>query len=92
MLTNRLKKIKSVHDLRTEKIRLRYEYMRAEESLNDSLYAIENLFTVFSMVRKAGSRLQSAYNIFTTVSGFLNRFFGKKRKKEHHADESPPEQ
>lgn len=87
MLTASLKKIKTIQDLRTEKLRLRYETMRAEDALNDSLYAIERMFFIFTFMRKASNSFQHAYNIATSVSSFISRIFGKKQRKQDHQEE-----
>ena len=91
MLTGSLKKIKTLHDLRTEKLRLRYESMRAEDALNDSLHAIERMFTIFTLMQRAGTGFQYAYNMATGISSFFSRIFGKKRKKKHSGDHSAEE-
>ncbi len=87
MLLASLKQINTLQDLRTEKLRLRYETMRAEDALNDSLYAIERMFFIFTFMRKASNSFQHAYNIATSVSGFFSRIFGKKQKNQDHTEE-----
>lgn len=80
MLSGSLKRIKTLQDLRTEKLRLRYESMRAEDALNDSLFAIERMFSIFNLMQKAGTSFQYAFNMATSISSFFGRIFGKKRK------------
>lgn len=91
MLTASLKKIKTMQDLRTEKLRLRYESLRAEDALNDSLHAFESLFSIFTIMRKASHSFQYAFNLATGVSSFFSRIFGKKHKKSQYTQESSPE-
>ncbi len=91
MLLASLKKINTLQDLRTEKLRLRYETIRAEDALNDSVHAIERMFFIFTFMRKASSSFQHAYNIATSVSSFISRIFGKKHKKDHHSEDPSPE-
>ncbi len=87
MLSKTLKKIKSTQDLRAEKLRLRYEALRAEDAMNDSLAATEKLFTFFSAMRKAGSNVRYVMNAFSGISRIFGRLFGKKS----HTEESPSE-
>ena len=81
-LSKTLRKIKSTQDLRAEKLRLRYEALRAEDALNDSLAATEKLFTFLSAVRKAGSNLRHVMNVFSGINRIFGRLFGKKSKAE----------
>jgi hypothetical protein len=87
MLTSSLKKIRTMQDLRTEKLRLRYESLRAEDALNDSLSALDNMFSLYTFIRKAGHSFQYAFNLATGISNFFSRFFGKKHKKKDHKQE-----
>ncbi len=82
MMINSLRKIKTVQDLRVEKIRLRYEMLKAEDKFNDSLHATERLFTIFTFIRNAGGALRQAYRIISGVNSFINNLFGKKSKQE----------
>ena len=82
MLSKSLGNIKTLHDLRMEKVRLRYESMRAEDAMNDSLGAIGRMFTVFTFIQKTGRRLRFAYGIFSGIAGLASRFLYKKVKKE----------
>jgi hypothetical protein len=90
MLAASLKKIKTMQDLRTEKLRLRYESLRAEDALNDSLHAFESVFSIFTVMRKASHSLQYAFNLASGVSSFFSRIFGKKHKKNQHTHEPSP--
>ncbi len=82
MLSESLRKIKTPHDIRMEKVRLRYESMRAEDAMNDSLGAVGKMFAVFSYIRKTGRRLRFVYGIFSGIAGLVGRFVHKKVKKE----------
>ena len=82
MLSDKLKKVKNPQDLRLLKVRLQYEAMRAEDDLNKSLHATEELFTIVSVVRKAGDNVRNAFSIITSISSFFGRIFKKKQKKE----------
>ena len=83
MMIDSLRKIKTLQDIRVEKIRLRYEMLKAEDKLNDSLQATERLFTVFTFIRNAGGTLRKTYRVFTGISSFINSLFGKKSKQEN---------
>ncbi len=83
-----LRKIKTVQDIRVEKIRLRYQMLKAEDKFNDSLHATEQLFTIFTFIRNAGGAMRQAYRIFSGVNSFINNLFGKKNK---HGKPSPHE-
>ena len=92
ILSDKLKKVKSPQDLRVLKVRLQYEAMRAEDDLNKSLHATEELFTIVSVVRKAGENFRNAFSIISSISSFFGRIFKKKQKKENpsHEEEYHP--
>ncbi len=81
ILSERLKKIKTPHDIRMEKVRLRYESMRAEDAMNDSLGALGRMFTVFSFIKKTGHRLRFIYSMVSGITRLAGRFLYKKVKK-----------
>ncbi len=92
MLSDKLKKVKTPQDLRVLKVRLQYEAMRAEDDLNKSLQATEELFTIVSVVRKAGNNIRHAFSIINSISSFFGRIFKKKQKQEdpsHEEDYHP---
>lgn len=82
MLSKSLRNIKNLHDLRIEKVHLRYESMRAEDAMNDSLSAIGKMFTVFTFIQKTGRRLKFVYGIFSGIAGLVSRFLYKKVKRK----------
>lgn len=81
MLSDKLKKVKTPQDLRVLKVRLHYEAMRAEDDLNKSLHAIEDLFTIVTVARKAGDKIRYAFSIASSISSFFGRIFKRKQKK-----------
>ncbi len=88
ILSDSLKKIRSLQDLRAEKYRLRYEAMRAEYELNGSIEAIGKAYTMLSYIRRAGTAASRAFNIATSLSRFIYNIFQKKTSRK----EPPPEQ
>ncbi len=82
ILSDKLKKVKTPQDLRVLKVRLQYEAMRAEDDLNKSLHATEELFTIVSVVRKAGNNIRHAFSVISSISSFFSRIFKKKQQKE----------
>ncbi len=92
MLSDKLKKAKTPQDLHVLKVRLQYEAIRAEDNLNKSLHATEELFTIVSVVRKASDNIRHAFSIINSISSFFGRIFKKKQKKEdpsHEEDYHP---
>ncbi len=82
MLSESLRNIKTLHDIRMEKVRLRYESMRAEDAMNDSLGALGRMFTVFSFIQKTGHRLRFIYSVVSGITSLVGRFLYKKVKKK----------
>ncbi len=84
ILSESLRNIKTLHDIRMEKVRLRYESMRAEDAMNNSLGALGKLFTVFSFIQKTGRRMRFVYTIISGITSLIGRFVYKKVRKEDH--------
>ncbi len=82
MIPDHLQKVKTPHDLRVLKVRLQYQAMRAEDDLNKSLHAIEELFTIVTVARKAGDKIRYAFSIASSISSFFGRIFKRKQKKD----------
>lgn len=88
MLSDSLKKIRSMQDVRAEKYRLRYEAMRAEYKLNASMEAVGRVYSMLSYIRRAGKVASHSFNIATSVSRFIYSFFQKKTSRS----DPPPDQ
>ncbi len=82
-----LKDIKSIHDIKVQKARMRYEALLAENKMMESFRAIEQLFTFISNIRRASAGLRQVYHVFSKISSFFGRLFGKSEKEKAPAEE-----
>ncbi len=76
-----LKEIKSIQDIRVEKARMRYEALLAENKLNESVRAAEQLFTFVSNLRRSLTVVRQTYEVFSRIGIFFSRLFGKQDKQ-----------
>lgn len=85
----RFKRVRTLHDIRVEKARLRYESLVAENAMMESFKAIGNLFSLFGYIRKASAGFNTAYSVVSRISQFAGKIFrSKPRTKgaEEHED------
>ncbi len=88
-VTESIRNIKSMQDIRVEKARLRYESLMAEKSLADTLQASEKVFTFFSFFRYSVDMMRTGYNMFVSMYQVFDRLFGRfVRKKSKAAEEA----
>lgn len=79
MEMERFKKISTLHDIRVEKARLRYESLVAENAMMDSFRAIGRLFSLIGYVRRAAAGFGTAYSMGSRISQFVGKIFRKSK-------------
>lgn len=86
-----IRHVKSMHDIRVEKARLRYEALMAEKNLNESVDAFEKLSDFLSNIKRGYAAFQQAYEMFSRMSSWFGRMFSgfKKKEKPDTREEEP---
>ncbi len=92
MDTRRFNKIKTLNDLKLEKARLRYEVLVSENRMMENFQAIEDLFTLPSLISRIKFGFQVAHNVYKKIRKFSGKFgFGSKKKKRKNDIEAEEE-
>ena len=76
--TQRLRKIKSLQDIKLEKAKLRYEALLTETRLYEDLNAIQNQFTFPVFLARVKGGISFANRVFSGLQSTLGWVFSKK--------------
>ncbi len=89
MDTSRFSKIKTLHDIKLEKAKLRYELLVAENRLMENFQAIEDMATFSSVFSRIAYGFEIAQNVYARVMDISDRFssWRRKRKKKKRKDD-----
>ncbi len=83
MSLDRLKKVKTLQDIRLEKARMRYEMLIAENRLMDNFSAVEQVFVITTFVKRFIAGFKYAQTIFNNMHTYIEKLmFWRKDEKE----------
>lgn len=80
--SDRLRKIKSLQDIKLEKAKYRYELLLAENRLFEHMVAIQNQFTFPLFLSKVKHGFVFASKIVSSISSFTGWLFRKKGRSD----------
>ncbi len=86
--THRLRKIKSLQDIKLEKAKLRYEALLAETKLYEDMNAIQSQFTFPVFLARVKSGISIASRVFSGIQNTMGWIF----KKKGQPDQTEPEE
>ncbi len=79
----RLKKIKTLEDIKQEKARLRFEILLAENSLNQNLQWVQRIFTIEGLVTRIVNAVKFGQDVFYRLAGIFSWFSDTKAQSEN---------
>ncbi len=83
-----LKHIRSYHDIRVEKARMRYEALLAENKMMESFSAAGQAVSLITSVRRFSAGFHQAYAVATRITDFFRRLFGRSKKEPSSEEET----
>jgi hypothetical protein len=85
-----IRKIRTLDDLKSEKLRLKGELLKTEEGIYANYHHIRDAFTFHNILKTVTDDITIASTAFSRVVSFGKTLFGKvkKKKKKPHAPDS----
>ena len=77
-----MSKIKTLHDIKLEKAKLRYELLVAENRLMENFQAIEDMATFSSVFSRIAYGFEIAQKVYSRIMDVSSRFSSWRRKRK----------
>ncbi len=75
----RFRRIRTLHDIKIEKARLRYESLVAENAMMDSVRAVGSLFSLVRYIRKVSAGFGTAFAVASRITRFTSGIFSRSK-------------
>lgn len=77
--TERLKKIRTLQDIKLEKARLRYEMLLAENRMAEDINVIMGVFSMQAIFDSASKMFSMAWRVYNGIQNVFGWIFRRKR-------------
>lgn len=91
MSSQRFKNIRTLQDIKLEKAKIRYEMLIAENSLMDSINAVEKLFTIVSYFRRFAAGFSYAQHFIRNFHKYIDKLMFWKKDTDKESEENENE-
>ena len=87
-----IRKISSLHDLHSEKLRLKEELKRTEEGIKSDYHHILDAFSFRNIMNTVTEDITHVSTTFSKAFSFGKNLFGKVKKKKKKTREADPDE